>query len=284
MTSSQFQIRPFRPGTTDMSAITEIIALGNEHDALTLYMTRNIQQKWTSYRNRCGRFLRMLLANPGCVCCVAESTATQEIVGWAIWTRHGKSVKAKEWQTSNSGLLMAVERKLIAMEMGYYKHVSNADPTSDENHKKQLMPVLSEQWPEDIFPEFWELDGLYVHPKFYRLGIGRMLAQWGVDRGEEEETPVLVHSSPIGRKLYESVGFEVVKRMDGFDAYIPEFMEDLKVKGEAEASGCWAMCWQPNGTDYLQRAKKKMKEENIKDKEGKNGAYVVGVAAAISIT
>lgn len=284
MASPKYTIRPFRPGTTDMSAITEINAVGNEHDELTKYMRRNIQQKWTSYRNGCRRFLQMKVASPGTVCYVAEERSTGEVVGWALWTRHGKSAKAKEWQKPNSGLLKAIERKLIAAEESYYKHVPYVDPTGNHEHMKQLMPVLNDEWPNDIFPEFWELDGLYVHPEQYRKGIGKMLALWGVEKGRAETVPVLVHSSPLGRRLYENVGFGVVNRMDGFDAYVPEFAEELKVKDKDEAKGCWAMCWQPDGTDFLERARRKAEGGTSTAKSDMKATQVAAPAEIISVT
>jgi GNAT superfamily N-acetyltransferase len=260
MSSSHYTIRPFGSKTSDMSAITQISAEGNEHDELTNYMRRHIRSKWTSYRGSCGRWLKGKLATPGNICYVAESSSTREVVGWALWTRHGKSARAEEWQRPNRGLLKAVERRLLELGDAYYKYVPNVDPTADHAHLKELMPVLRAEWPEEIFGEFWELDGLYISPAHYRSGIGRMLVSWGVEKGREENVPVLVRSSPMGKKLYESVGFGVVQREEGFDAYIPEFIEDLKVKDKNEAKGCWALCWQPDGTDFLQRARMKAEE------------------------
>lgn len=260
MAFPQYQIRPFRHGTTDISAISDISALGNEQDELTKYMTRNVRQMWISYRAGFYRYLRLQVLNPGTVCYVAENRTTEEIVGWAIWTRHGDSPQAKAWQRPNSSLLKAAERKLLAAEKAYYKYVPNTDPTRDQKRFKQVMPLLGEEWPTDVFSEFWELDALYVHPRCYRQGIGKLLMRWGVERGREENVPLLVYSSQLGRILYESVGFEVVRRMAKLDVWIPEFIEALREKSEDEARGAWAMCWQPEGTDFLEKARRKAKE------------------------
>jgi GNAT superfamily N-acetyltransferase len=246
-------IRPYL--AHDLSAISTISALGNLNDALTKYMRRSRVTKWTSYRLSGVRFLRSLLLSPGSVCFVAESNATKEIVGWAIWSRHGTSERAKEWQRPNSGVMNWMERKLLSVETKYFEWMPGVDPTRESAHMKQLQPILAEEWPEEIFREFWELDGLYVHPDHYRKGIGRMLALWAVERGKGEDVPVVVHSSPDGRKLYESVGFEVVARMVGFDEWVPEFT-GMGPDGE----GCWSMCWQPEGTDYSERARAKMQK------------------------
>jgi GNAT superfamily N-acetyltransferase len=210
-----YTLRPFHPSTTDMSAIATISALANIYDPLTKHMTRNINEQWTSYRNSCRRFLQRLLARPGTLCYVAESVISKEVVGWAIWTRYGESDVAKGWRRGNGGVMNAVERGLLAVEGWYFGYVPGVDPAMDRKGRRELMPVLGEEWPGEIFREYWELDGLYVHPSHYRRGIGGMLASWGVERGREENVPVVVRSSPVGRKVYERVGFEVVRRRRG---------------------------------------------------------------------
>ena len=80
----------------------------------------------------------------------------------------------------------AVERGLLAVEGWYFNYVPGVDPAMDRKGRGELMPVLGEEWPGEIFGEYWELDGLYVLPSHYRRGIGGMLASWGVERGREE--------------------------------------------------------------------------------------------------
>jgi GNAT superfamily N-acetyltransferase len=284
MASSPYIIRPFRHSTTDMHSITNISATGNEHDELTKYMRRNIRSQWTSYRSSCGRWLKGKLAAPGTICYVAESKVTGEVVGWAIWSRHGESATAEGWKRGNSGWGTALERRLMGWRNTYYKWVPGVDRTAEHAHVADLLPVLVEEWPGDIFNEFWELDGLYVDPREWRRGIGRLLVSWGVEKGKEESVPVLVRSSPLGRRLYENVGFRVVKREEGFDKYIPEFIEDLKVKDTDEAKGCWALCWQPEGTDFLERARRKAEEEKDTSEGVVDATKTASPADAISVT
>lgn len=279
-----YTIRPFLPSSTDMSSITNISALGNAHDELANYMRRHITSQWTSYRASCGRWLKSKLAAKGTVCYVAESTGTGEVVGWALWSRHGKREKAEEWKRGNAGWRMGLERSLLGLGKRYFERMPGVDRTAERGHVRELMPILGEEWPKEIFEEFWELDGLYVDPREYRRGIGRMLVMWGVERGMEEGVPVVVRSSPQGKRLYLSCGFEVVKREVGFDAYIPEFEEDLKVMAPEEARGCWALCWQPEGTDYLERARRWVEEEREEGVSGKKGMEVGTAAEAIAIT
>lgn len=256
--ASTYTIRPY--ARHDLSAIATICARGNLTDALANYMRRSQASNFTSYRAGATRYLKSLVITPGAVAFVAEDTASGDVVGWAVWSRHGTSAEAERWQRPNSGVVRWTERKLLQAESKYFEWVPNVDPTRNNRNIRNLQPVLAEEWPSEIFKEYWALDGLYVDPDHYRRGIGKKLALWGIDRGKEEQVPVLVTSSPVGRKLYESVGFEVVTRMTRFDDWIPAF------KMGAESEGCWWMCCQPEGTDYLERAKAKMQKGELDQK------------------
>jgi hypothetical protein len=120
------RIREYRP--EDAWAIAEIEALCNLRDPLALYYRRvrshakdgAIQDErfWTAYVSSCRRFQEMKRLQPGTVCYVLEETTeassphTEQqggrkdrddndgsvIVGFAIWTRVGKSEVARRWQ------------------------------------------------------------------------------------------------------------------------------------------------------------------------------------------
>ena len=279
MGHSNYTIRPFNANSTDICAVSTISALGNEYDELALYMTRNIREKWTSYRASCCRWLKEMLLKPGTICWVAEDRSSNEILGWAIWSRHGQSSVAKSWRNicGNDSWEKALERKLWDFAKAYYRYVPGTNPTADQAHRRNLMPVLSEEWPEEIFKEYWVLDGLYVHPEHYRKGIGKALALWGVERGKVEKVPVLVHASPLGRRLYETVGFQVMKRMEGFDSWIDAFKE------EGEGEGCWAMAYQYEGGDEVERCRRKYAGEKESAKKATSDIEVVTPAEAISV-
>ena len=219
-----------------------------------------------------------MVLGPGSVCYIAEDTITKGVVGFAIWSRHGESTKAKDWQRPTSGISMAIERKLNGIENWYYKHIPNVNPTAHKVNRKRLMPVLGEEWSADIFTEYWMLESLTVHPNHFRKGIGKMLAQWGVKRGGEERVPVLLHSSAVGRKMYESVGFEVMKRMTGLDKWIPEFKEG------GDGKGCWAMGWQYEGGDEVERCRRRFLEEREHGTEEPAGTRLVVPVEAMSVT
>jgi len=58
---------------------------------------------------------------------------------------------------------------------------------------------------------------LVTHPKHHRRGVGKMQLQWGIEQAEKLSLPVYLESSPMGRPLYERVGFETLDWLP-FDA------------------------------------------------------------------
>lgn len=63
---------------------------------------------------------------------------------------------------------------------------------------------------------------VYLHilvtlPNHHRRGVGKMHLDWGIEEAGKLGLPVYLESSPMGRPLYERVGFETVGWLD-FDA------------------------------------------------------------------
>jgi GNAT superfamily N-acetyltransferase len=51
--------------------------------------------------------------------------------------------------------------------------------------------------PDAGLTDFWELDGMYVDPRFQRQGLGRQLLQWSVEKARLENMPIVIKSSPV---------------------------------------------------------------------------------------
>jgi GNAT superfamily N-acetyltransferase len=54
------------------------------------------------------------------------------------------------------------------------------------------------------------LNILFTHPEHRRQGIGRMLVQWGIDKANELGVEFWLNATPIGKPLYEQLGFKLV--------------------------------------------------------------------------
>lgn len=66
-------------------------------------MAQNTEKYPATYRHTTLRFLRKKLLEPGTVAFVVETDETDKCssgttVGWSVWSRHGDSLVAREWQ------------------------------------------------------------------------------------------------------------------------------------------------------------------------------------------
>jgi ribosomal protein S18 acetylase RimI-like enzyme len=79
------------------------------------------------------------------------------------------------------------------------------------------------------------LHTLATHPHYQRHGVGSMLLRWGTTLADELGVAVYLESTMAGKPLYESFGFEPVRRLD-FDA---------KDYGLADPAKHWCMLREP---------------------------------------
>lgn len=59
----------------------------------------------------------------------------------------------------------------------------------------------------DACTDFVAMSVICVDANQRRKGIGKMLAQWGVDMAKKNEQDIWLIASPDGSKLYASLGF-----------------------------------------------------------------------------
>ena len=62
-----------------------------------------------------------------------------------------------------------------------------------------------------------ELEQMVVHPKFQRQGYGTKLGMEGLSVAGKEDLAVWVIATPMGEKLYESLGFCHEKSVETVD-------------------------------------------------------------------
>ncbi|KAL1987729.1 hypothetical protein VTN96DRAFT_2569 [Rasamsonia emersonii] len=252
----------------DAWAIAEIEALCNLTDPLALYYRRiqghngndsdgkgvKNERKWAAYVSSCRRFQEMKRLQPGTVCHVLEeevSSLTEQedgngrkedddedndsvIVGFTIWTRVGQDESARRWQ--ERGRRWATRLRAAAHYLGialYYPF----DSTINLRHMSQVHPILFQHPPPVdptlLFPERWEINAMYIHPRFQRRRFGTQALQWGLDQAMRESVPVLVKSTSQGYRLYHRAGFRSLGRLDFRGLFDP---------GEP---GMHVMLWEP---------------------------------------
>ena len=77
---------------------------------------------------------------------------------------------------------------------------------------------------------------LATHPSYRRRNAGTVLARWGVDRAQSKGWPATVLASPMGKLLYEHVGFREVGTVT------------VQVEGENEKLLISCLTCQPSGS------------------------------------
>ena len=58
--------------------------------------------------------------------------------------------------------------------------------------------------------QHYYLSLIATHPSYQGRGAGRALLEWGMEKAKREGWTVSLFSSPMGRRVYEKLGFEVV--------------------------------------------------------------------------
>ncbi|TLS26554.1 hypothetical protein PpBr36_04073 [Pyricularia pennisetigena] len=182
----------YRPATTaDVTAIARVGSAA--FDPATDPMMRRVfpphlqqpgvdaQVPWRAWRKTC-----RLQDDPNSVIIVAVDEELDEVVGYAWWVAAPKPdqepfVPPKEPKFSGVDP-QAREEVLLAIE-------SAIDFIFGKSH------------------DHYELSILAVHPKHGRKGIGRNLVQWGLDRARGEKKDAYLIATPMGRPLYERLGF-----------------------------------------------------------------------------
>jgi GNAT superfamily N-acetyltransferase len=62
-------------------------------------------------------------------------------------------------------------------------------------------------------PDYFQLQILATHPRYQRLGAGSELCNWGLKMARLENVSVAVFASPMGSKLYSSLGFQTLSNV-----------------------------------------------------------------------
>ncbi|KAB2570177.1 hypothetical protein DBV05_g11159 [Lasiodiplodia theobromae] len=155
-----------------------------------------------------------------------------DIVGFCVFTRE---TRGKRRKGPRKGMSLAstcqYDLKLIFqakdLSADIKKAVGGSDPVvslMESNHP--MVDVAnstafleadgkddSRVWTEEGFKkpkERYELCDLGVSPHFRRMGIGKMMVKWVMDKALEEGVPVHSTASPAGKSLYQSMDFRTV--------------------------------------------------------------------------
>lgn len=156
-------------------------------------------------------------------------------IHWALvqWRRHPDKIKFMKVIDTD---LPADDPNGKMVGMSKWKIYSRprtqeeADAEKAENEEQPWPPGINVPMAEEFFAEVGRirkeqmglqayvlLDMLATLPEHHRRGIGAMHLRWGSEIADELGIPCYLESSPMGRPLYERMGYEVVEDLP-FDA------------------------------------------------------------------
>ncbi|KAI9823386.1 MAG: hypothetical protein M1826_007742 [Phylliscum demangeonii] len=232
-------IRPLQP--TDFPAAASISAEAFWDDEQFSWRCPGKAQFPEHFRQSILRLWKTRARTPGCVVIIAETDERDpdwqgepEVIGGAIWQRHGQSAAAKGWQRESFG--NKLERGLLQIE-DLYVRWAGLDRVTDA--------ARTAQWRRECAPNFagvrehWKLAFLVVARREGRRGVGGRLVDWGLNLAAREGVPATLETSRAAEGLYRSRGFREISRKPVADFW------------------CVAMVWEP--------AARRVKEKESKE-------------------
>ncbi|KAL6863558.1 acyl-CoA N-acyltransferase [Trichoderma novae-zelandiae] len=70
--------------------------------------------------------------------------------------------------------------------------------------------------------KMWTLNSISVDGDYRGIGVGKMLARWGMEQADKDKAGIWIISSPLGLQLYKSLGFAQVA--DGSRLGEPQYL------------------------------------------------------------
>ncbi|KAL8647908.1 MAG: hypothetical protein Q9226_006233 [Calogaya cf. arnoldii] len=141
----------------------------------------------------------------------------EQVIGYAVWYRHGKSAEAGRWQMQSwaeckIGTFAGIP--LSTSSLTCYVNFFQLDKSVSPSRMRELgaLGFLTEEFAD--IAERWHLQGLVVDPMYQRRGVGARLISWGVQQAELENVPITLTTSTIAEPLYRKLGFKTYRLTD----------------------------------------------------------------------
>lgn len=206
-------IRPFHPD--DLLRLAEIECLCNLTDPLAQFKAVDLGKNWTAHIAASAQFLAKKILEPNCVCWVmtdeqpaAKHNKVEDVTAWAIWTRHATDRPPSNETVHSSSLVEGNtplddrylrDTPIPQADLEDRCHTSVDNTIFDQARIARIKHIIYKLTvpPDAGLTDFWELDGMYVDPRFQRQGLGKQLLQWSVEKARLENMPIVIKSSPV---------------------------------------------------------------------------------------
>jgi GNAT superfamily N-acetyltransferase len=151
----------------------------------------------------------------------ATDAATGEIIGVAHWTIHTDDEEVTQSVADAVADIVAASIPEMNRDAvrGFYTMVTEGkrDVLRVDVPVRGVYGRVGKTFPVVKLSRRVELETVFVHPDFRRRGVATRLLEWGIAEAERLNLLVYLEATEEGRRVYERVGFEVV-RGERFDA------------------------------------------------------------------
>ncbi|KAJ0420358.1 acyl-CoA N-acyltransferase [Aspergillus carlsbadensis] len=215
-----YTITPLKP-TEYTAAFTLADTCFASLDTLLFKETAYPPSPTSSAQRTTSRIARLANSTPRPTLFKVTDTATGEIIGVAHWTIHTDDEEVT--QSVADAVADIVDASIPEMNRdavrGFYTMVTEGK----RDVLRVDVPVCGVYgrrgpgYPVVKMTRRVELDTVFVHPDYRRRGVATRLLEWGIEQAERLGLLVYLEATEEGRRVYERVGFEVV-RVERFDA------------------------------------------------------------------
>ena len=115
---------------------------------------------------------------------------------------------------------------------------SDPKPLTRANFDARISPFAAQFFAGAHRSRHWELCTLAVPPEHQHRGIGRQLAEWGLERARGEGVPAVVIAAKDLEGFYQMCGFEELVGVAS-EAEVDGMMNPLKERGIGGGAVLW---------------------------------------------
>lgn len=267
-------IRPMR--LSDIPDTARLCCDAFKEDGTINYILPHLHEHPEDFRVFFRASLRKRMNQVGLVCYVAETDeadpeGANKVVGMATWERVGNDEAAKRWKKPNRGPLKFLERNLQYVEE-LYLNAFIGNRCVDKKRMALFYAAIKDDFPKEIFQEYWYLHALAIDPAFQRRGIGGMLTKLGVEQAREDGVCATVEASVPGKPMYERIGFRVIKT--------------VCVDPSAGSDDIPVLVWQPEDSkeDWIGSARELFEKQKSQGKEPDDRGLGEKISDAVGAT
>jgi GNAT superfamily N-acetyltransferase len=220
-------IRSIEPGDADLDALVDVVIQAFPHDPQWpyryAYREEYPEDHYKYTRIYYAEYLDMTFAGQNTIMLAEapsiEDPSVKKVIAMSIWDNYGDAPPNPD--------LPAIKPPANHPER------RDASPARLEKYTECSMKARKELFVSRYGERQLSLRQMATLPAYWRKGAATMLCKWGMEKARKVSVAVPMFASPMGKRLYESLGF---KELGTFR---------VQVDGEDEVLVVHALTWEP---------------------------------------